>query len=116
MLQEVDNVKITILVDNMTDMLLPSSPLVERPPMISNQKFNSYLKEIADITGIEKRLTHHIARKTFASTVLLYNDVPMEIVSELLGHSNMVITQESYGKVVQKKVSEAMSNLRVKLK
>ena len=85
-------------------------------PSISNQKFNSYLKEISAITGIEKRLTHHIARKTFASTVLLYNDVPMEIVSELLGHSNMVITQESYGKVVQKKVSEAMANLKEKLK
>jgi site-specific recombinase XerD len=85
-------------------------------PSISNQKFNSYLKEIADITGIEKRLTHHIARKTFASTVLLFNDVPMEIVSELLGHSNMVITQESYGKVVKKKVSEAMKNLIVKLR
>lgn len=85
-------------------------------PPISNQKFNSYLKEIAAITGIEKRLTHHIARKTFASTVLLYNDVPMEIVSELLGHSNMTITQESYGKVVHKKISEVMSNLRVKLK
>lgn len=85
-------------------------------PPISNQKFNSYLKEISAITGIEKNLTHHIARKTFASTVLLYNDVPMEIVSELLGHSNMVITQESYGKVVQKKVSEAMSNLKDKLK
>jgi integrase len=85
-------------------------------PSISNQKFNSYLKEIADITGIEKRLTHHIARKTFASTVLLFNDVSMEIVSELLGHSNMLITQESYGKVVQKKVSEAIQNLAEKLK
>jgi integrase/recombinase XerD len=85
-------------------------------PPISNQKFNSYLKEIADITGIEKRLTHHIARKTFASTVLLYNDVPMEIVSELLGHSNMTITQESYGKIVQKKVSEVIKNLAEKLK
>lgn len=85
-------------------------------PPISNQKFNSYLKEISAITGIEKNLTHHIARKTFASTVLLYNDVPMEIVSELLGHSNMLITQESYGKVVQKKVSEAMKNLTIKLK
>jgi integrase len=84
-------------------------------PPISNQKFNSYLKEISAITGIEKRLTHHIARKTFASTVLLYNDVPMEIVSELLGHSNMVITQESYGKVVQKKVSEAMKTLKLKI-
>jgi integrase len=85
-------------------------------PSISNQKFNSYLKEIADILNIEKRLSHHIGRKTFASTVLLYNDVPMEIVSELLGHSNMVITQESYGKVVQKKVSEAIKNLAEKLK
>ena len=85
-------------------------------PSISNQKFNSYLKEIAIITGINKRITHHTARKTFASTVLLYNDVPMEIVSELLGHSNMTITQESYGKVVQKKVSEAINNLAEKLK
>ncbi|GIZ07891.1 site-specific integrase [Flavobacterium sp. UMI-01] len=84
-------------------------------PKISNQKFNSYLKEIAAIAGIEKNLTHHIARKTFASTVLLYNDVPMEIVSELLGHSNMTITQESYGKVVQKKVSEVMGRLKLKI-
>lgn len=84
-------------------------------PRISNQKFNSYLKEIAGIIGIEKNLTHHIARKTFASTVLLYNDVPMEIVSELLGHSNILITQESYGKVVQKKVSQVMSELADKL-
>ena len=85
-------------------------------PAISNQKFNAYLKEIATITKIDKRITHHTARKTFASTVLLYNDVPMEIVSELLGHSNMTITQESYGKVVQKKVSEAIKNLAIKLK
>lgn len=85
-------------------------------PTISNQKFNSYLKEIADIVGIQKRLTHHIARKTFASTVLLYNNVPMEIVSELLGHSNILITQESYGKVVQRKVSEAMLNLKDRLR
>jgi integrase/recombinase XerD len=85
-------------------------------PPISNQKFNSYLKEIADISGINKRLTHHVARKAFASTVLLYNDVPMEIVSELLGHSNMTITQESYGKVVQKKVSEEMNKLKLRIK
>jgi integrase len=85
-------------------------------PNVTNQKFNSYLKEIAEIVGIEKKLTHHIARKTFASTVLLYNDVPMEIVSELLGHSSIVVTQESYGKVVQRKVSAAMINLRTKLK
>lgn len=80
-------------------------------PVISNQKFNSYLKEIAEIVGIEKNLTHHLARKTFATTILLYNDVPIEIVSELLGHSKISITQEYYGKVVQKKVSEYMRNL-----
>ncbi|MGO3156366.1 tyrosine-type recombinase/integrase [Mesonia sp.] len=84
-------------------------------PKISNQRFNSYLKEIANIVGIDKRLTHHMARKTFASTVLLYNDVPMEVVSELLGHSSIKITQTHYGKVVQKKVSEEMIKLRDKI-
>lgn len=84
-------------------------------PIISNQRFNSYLKEIADITGINKTLTHHIARKTFASTILLYNDVPMEIVSELLGHSEIGITQQHYAKVVKKKLSEQMSKLNFKL-
>lgn len=84
-------------------------------PRISNQKFNSYMKEIADVVGIEKNLTHHIGRKTFATTVLLYNDVPMEIVSELLGHSKITITQEHYGKVVQKKVSEHIVKLSEKL-
>lgn len=84
-------------------------------PVISNQKFNSFLKEIGAILGLDKRLTHHTARKTFASTVLLYNDVPMEIVSELLGHSSMAITQAHYGKVVQKKVSEEMMKLNTKL-
>jgi len=53
-----------------------------------------------------------MARKTFASTVLLYNDVPMEIVSKLLGHSSMKITQDSYGKIVEKKVSLEMSRLK----
>ncbi|NNC49391.1 MAG: site-specific integrase [Flaviramulus sp.] len=81
-------------------------------PRISNQRYNSYLKEIAAMIGIEKRLTTHMARRTFASTVLLYNDVPMEIVSELLGHSNMKTTQDSYGKVVQKKISLEMNRLK----
>lgn len=85
-------------------------------PVISNQRFNSYIKEVAEIVGIEKKLTHHIARKTFATTVLLYNDVPIEIVSELLGHSKITITQEHYGKVVQRKVSEHMKNLSKKLR
>jgi integrase len=83
--------------------------------VVSNQRYNSYLKEIASILGIEKRLTTHTSRKTFASTVLLYNDVPMEIVSQLLGHSSITITEDSYGKVVQKKVGEQMMKLNDKL-
>ncbi|MCW4451583.1 site-specific integrase [Kaistella sp. BT6-1-3] len=85
-------------------------------PKISNQRFNSYLKEIAEIVGIQKNLTHHIARKTFASTILLYNDVPMEIVSELLGHSEMSITQNHYAKVVKAKLSESMTKVEKLLK
>jgi len=85
-------------------------------PKISNQKMNSYLKEIAAIIGIKKRISHHMARKTFASTVLLYNDVPMEIVSELLGHSSISITEDYYGKVVQKRVSDWITELGKKLK
>ncbi len=69
----------------------------------------------ADILGIEKNLTHHIARKTFATTVLLYNDVPMEIVSELLGHSKLAVTQEHYAKVTQRKVSEQIGKLKEKI-
>jgi site-specific recombinase XerD len=84
-------------------------------PKISNQKFNSYLKEISILLNIDKKLTHHIARKTFATTVLLFNDVPMEIVSELLGHSNMNITQAHYGKIVQRKVSDEMKKVHSKL-
>jgi integrase/recombinase XerD len=85
-------------------------------PSISNQKFNSYLKEISALLSIDKKLTHHIARKTFATTVLLFNNVPMEIVSELLGHSNMNVTQSHYGKIVQKKVSEEIHKLNDKLR
>lgn len=85
-------------------------------PKITNQKFNSYIKEVAEIVGIEKKLTHHIARKTFATTILLYNDVPMEIVSELLGHSKISITQEHYAKVIQKKVSEQMKLVNKKIR
>lgn len=84
-------------------------------PSISNQKFNSYLKEITALLGIDKKLTHHTDRKTFATTVLLFNDVPMEIVSELLGHTNMNVTQAHYGKIVQKKVSEQINILKNKL-
>lgn len=70
-------------------------------PVISNQKFNSYLKEIAEIVGLHKRLTHHVARKTFATTVLLSKGVSMDIVSKLLGHSGIGITQSYYGEIIK---------------
>ncbi len=81
-------------------------------PVTSNARFNGYLKEIADVCGIKKRLTHHVARRTFATTVLLFNDVPMEVVSELLGHSKIQTTQQSYGKIVQRKVGLEMKRIR----
>ncbi len=84
-------------------------------PVTSNVRFNSYLKEIADVVGLTKNLTHHMARRTFARTVLLYNDVSMEIVSELLGHMKLATTQQSYGKIVQKRVGEEMKWLNEKL-
>ena len=85
-------------------------------PSISNQKFNSYLKEITELVGIEKKLTHHIARKTFATTVLLLNGVSMEVVSELLGHSKITVTQEHYAKVVKSKVSDEIGKLKIQFK
>lgn len=81
---------------------------------MSNQKLNSYLKEIADLCGLEKNLTFHLARHTFATTVTLANGVPIETVSKLLGHSSIKTTQ-IYAKVIEKKVSEDMELLRSKL-
>lgn len=83
-------------------------------PMNSNQRYNAYLKEIADLCGIKKKLTTHTARHTFATTVLLINDVPMETAMELLGHTDIRTTQ-IYGKIVQKKVSTDMRKLKDKL-
>ncbi|MDZ7605407.1 MAG: site-specific integrase [Cyclobacteriaceae bacterium] len=84
-------------------------------PVPSNVKFNAYLKEIADICGINKNLTVHVARKTFATTVLLTNDVPIETVSELLGHYSIKLTQKVYGKIVNRKVKEDMTRLKRRL-
>ena len=83
-------------------------------PPISNQKLNSYLKEVADVCGIEKHLTFHLARHTFATTVTLSNGVPIESVSKMLGHS-MISTTQIYAKVVERKLSEDMGKLREKL-
>ena len=79
-------------------------------PTISNQKLNSYLKEIADVCGIAQNLTFHIARHTFATTVTLSNGVPIETVTKLLGHSKITTTQ-IYAKVIERKVSEDMQKL-----
>ena len=80
-------------------------------PVLSNQKMNAYLKEIADLCGINKELTYHIARHTFATTVTLSNGVPIESVSKMLGHKNIKTTQH-YAKILDKKVSEDMSLLK----
>jgi len=82
-------------------------------PVPSNAKLNAYLKEVADICGINKYLTFHIARHTFATTVTLNNGVPIESVSKMLGHKSIKITQ-IYAKILDKKVSEDMSILRQK--
>ncbi len=83
-------------------------------PILSNQKMNAYLKEIADLCGIEKHLTFHIARHTFATTVTLSNGVPIETVSKILGHTNLKTTQH-YAKILDHKVSVDMQALRNKL-
>jgi site-specific recombinase XerD len=82
-------------------------------PVISNQKLNAYLKEIADVCNIKKHLTFHVARHTFATTVTLTNGIPIESVSAMLGHKSIKTTQ-IYAKVVQKKVSEDMKVLKNK--
>ena len=83
-------------------------------PTLSNQKLNSYLKEIADTCDITKPLTFHIARHTFATTVTLTNGVPIETVSKLLGHSKLTTTQ-IYAKVVESKLSDDMAQLSKRL-
>ena len=83
-------------------------------PVYSNQKINGYLKEIADFCGIDKNLTFHTARHTFATTVTLTNGVPIETVSKMLGHTSIKTTQ-IYSKVVDSKVSNDMQILKSKL-
>ncbi|MBK3517531.1 site-specific integrase [Carboxylicivirga marina] len=80
-------------------------------PVFSNQKMNSYLKEIADVCGIEKNLTFHVARHTFATTITLNNGVPIETVSKLLGHRSISTTQ-IYARVIDTKLSQDMKRLR----
>ena len=82
-------------------------------PILSNQKMNSYLKEIADICGISKNLTFHLARHTFA-TLCLSKGVPMESVSKMLGHTNIRTTQ-IYARITNKKIEHDMEQFADKL-
>lgn len=83
--------------------------------MKSNQKKNAYLKEIADLCIIDKNLTTHMARHTFATTVTLGNDVPIETVSKMLGHTKITTTQ-IYARIQEKKIGRDMDLLKTKLK
>lgn len=83
-------------------------------PKISNQKVNSYLKEIADRCDITKNVTFHIARHTFATTITLSNGVPIETVSKILGHTKITTTQ-IYAKVVERKLKEDINALKLRL-
>lgn len=84
-------------------------------PVLTNQKMNAYLKEIADVCGINKNLTFHIARHTFATTITLTNGVPIETVSKMLGHRNLKTTQH-YAKILDVKISQDMHLLKQRLK
>lgn len=83
-------------------------------PVLTNQKMNAYLKEIAVLSGIKKTLTTHLARHTFATTVTLSNGVSLESVSKMLGHKNLRTTQH-YAKILNRRVGEDMKMLREKL-
>jgi len=84
-------------------------------PLLSNQLTNKYLKEIAKACGIHKHITFHVARHTFATTVMLSNGVPIETVSKLLGHTNLKTTQ-IYARVIETKISEDMDDLLERFK
>ncbi len=79
-------------------------------PVYSNHMINRTLKDIAKVCGIHKNMTFHVARHTFATAITLSNNVPIETVSKLLGHTKLSTTQ-IYARVVEKKVGEDMQNL-----
>lgn len=93
------------------EALSPDDPVL---PILSNQKMNAYLKELADLCSINKKLTFHVARHTFATTVTMTNGVPIESVSKMLGHKKIATTQH-YARIVDKKVGEDMALLASKL-
>ena len=83
-------------------------------PILSNQKMNAYLKEVGDLCEIDKELTFHLARHTFATTITLAKGVPIETVSKMLGHTNIRTTQ-IYARITDSKISNDMQALAGKL-
>lgn len=83
-------------------------------PVPTNQKCNEYLKEIAEVCGIHKEITFHVARHTFATTITLENGVPIETVSKMLGHTNVRTTQ-IYARITDQKISSDMAILEDKI-
>jgi len=83
-------------------------------PVNSNFRYNAYLKELAVICGISKDLTTHTARHTFATTITLENDVPIETIGKMLGHKDLRSTQK-YAKITKQKISNKMKSLENKL-
>ncbi len=92
-------------------MLQDNDPIL---PLLSNQKMNACIKEIADLCGITKNLSFHVARHTFATTVTLTNGVPIESVSKMLGHKNIQSTQH-YARIVDNKVGDDMHLISQKI-
>lgn len=83
-------------------------------PVPSNQKMNAYLKEVADLCGINKNLTTHCARHAFATTVTLANKISMESVSKMLGHSSLAMTKK-YARILDSTIGQEMNQLAQKL-
>jgi integrase/recombinase XerD len=85
-------------------------------PIMSNQKYNAYLKEVADICGIPKALTSHVGRKTFSIGLALRSSVSIELLSALLGHSSIRVTTDYYAKVTDEIMINGVKNLAEQLK
>lgn len=85
-------------------------------PIMSNQKYNAYLKEVADICGIPKALTSHVGRKTFSIGLALRSSVSIELLSALLGHSSIRVTTDYYAKVTDEVMIDGVKNLAEQLK
>lgn len=103
--------KIPLAILKKYDGQLPKGELL---PVLSNQKLNSYLKEIADLCGINKNITFHGLRHTFSTTVTLAKGVPIETVSKMLGHTNIETTQ-IYARITNDKIRNDMQQLSGKL-